>query len=64
MDYKNCNKEKINRSLKYLLMALITSIIVKYIPEIMISSKNIIIISCLVSISYALLDRIAPSIYY
>lgn len=64
MDYKKCNKEKINRSLKYLLMALITSIIVKYIPEIMISNKNIIIISCLVSISHALLDRIAPSIYY
>ena len=43
-------------------MALITAILVRYIPAIMVSDKNIIIISCLVSISYAILDRISPSI--
>jgi len=58
----NLNKEKSNRAIKYLLMGLITSIFVRYIPQIMISDKNIIIISCLVSISYAILDRISPSI--
>lgn len=58
----NSNKEKSNRAIKYLLMGLITSIFVRYIPQIMVSDKNIIIISCLVSISYAILDRISPSI--
>lgn len=55
-------KERYNRAIKYVLMALITSILVRYIPEIMVSDKNIIIISCLVSISYAILDRLSPSI--
>jgi hypothetical protein len=58
----NSNKEKCNRSMKYLIMALITAILVRYIPEIMVSTKNIIIISCLVSVSYAILDRLSPSI--
>ena len=43
-------------------MTLITCILVRYIPHIMISDKNIIIISCLVAISHAILDRISPSI--
>jgi hypothetical protein len=55
-------KERYNRAIKYVLMAFITSILVRYIPEIMVSDKNIIIISCLVSISYAILDRLSPSI--
>jgi hypothetical protein len=58
----NSTKEKTNRAIKYFLMALITAILVRYIPTIMVSNKNIIIISCLVSISYAILDRISPSI--
>ena len=58
----NSTKDKTNRAIKYILMALITAILVRYIPEIMVSDKNIIIISCLVSISYAILDRISPSI--
>tara|TARA_Y100000590_G_scaffold469872_1_gene660273 strand:- start:329 stop:511 length:183 start_codon:yes stop_codon:yes gene_type:complete len=58
----NSTKEKTNRAIKYVLMALITAILVRYIPTIMVSDKNIIIISCLVSISYAILDRISPSI--
>ena len=58
----NSNKEKCNRAIKYLLMGLLTAIFVRYIPELMVSDKNIIIISCLVSISYAILDRISPSI--
>jgi hypothetical protein len=58
----NSTKDKTNRSIKYVLMALITSVLIRYIPTIMISDKNIIIISCLVSISYAVLDRISPSI--
>lgn len=60
--YSKKNNEKINRALKYVLMALITSIFVRYIPELMVSNKNIIIISCLVAISHAILDRISPSI--
>tara|TARA_Y100000589_G_C26893827_1_gene523276 strand:- start:347 stop:529 length:183 start_codon:yes stop_codon:yes gene_type:complete len=58
----NSTKEKTNRAIKYVLMALITAILVRYIPTIMVSDKNIIIISTLVSISYAMLDRISPSI--
>ena len=58
----NSTKEKTNRAIKYVLMALITAILVRYIPTIMVSDKNIIIISSLVSISYAILDRISPSI--
>jgi hypothetical protein len=58
----NSIKEKTDRSIKYILMALITSILVRYIPDIMVSNKNIIIISCFVSVSYAILDRISPSI--
>ena len=56
------NNEKIKRFLKYILMFFITTILVRYIPTIMISDENIIIISCLVSISYSILDRLSPSI--
>ena len=32
-------KEKTNRAIKYILMALITAILVRYIPAIMVSDK-------------------------
>ena len=56
------DKNKCNRAIKYVLLAIITGLLTRYIPDIMISNQNIIIISCLVSISYAILDRIAPTI--
>ena len=58
----NCNKEKVNRAIKYIIIALLTGAFVKYIAYPIPSDKQIIIISCLVSISYAILDRLAPSI--
>jgi len=55
MNLSNCK-----RAFKYLMLALITGILVRYIPKIMISNENIFIISSLVSVSYVLLDRISP----
>lgn len=54
--------DKCNRILKYILMSLFTFALLKYIPLIMLSFNEMIIISCLVSIFYAILDRIFPSV--
>ena len=59
----NCNNEyknKLKRAFKYLLIAIITYCLVRYIPEIMMTEKSMIMISSLVAISYAIIDRIAP----
>lgn len=56
------NIDKCNRLLKYILMSLFTFALLKYIPVIMLSFNEMIIISCLVSVFYAFLDRIFPSV--
>ena len=64
-DYKeNEYREKISRALKYIILAIITGASVKYVTmnDVMVSTENTIIIACIVSICYAALDRISPSV--
>jgi len=56
------NTDKKNQSLKYILIGLFTGILVKYIPSFMLNDKEIIIIGCCVSIFYAILDKLLPSV--
>ena len=65
---ENCNenkyREKISRALKYIILAIITGASVRYVTmnDVKISTENTIIISCIVSICYAVLHRISPSV--
>ena len=54
---------KINYIIKYILIGLITALSIKYIPTTTLLQKDIVIISIIVSISYAIIDSILPSIY-
>lgn len=54
--------DKCNRNLKYILLSLFTFALLKYIPALMMPFNDMVIISCLVSIFYAILDRIFPSV--
>lgn len=54
-------KENINRAIKYILMALITWLLIKYMSKFVNTDQFIIIVPLMVSISYAILDRILPS---
>jgi hypothetical protein len=54
--------ENINKLLKYLIMGLISCLTLYFIPEITIVPDEILMISFVISISYAILDRIMPSI--
>ena len=54
---------KKNYIIKYILIGLITALSIKYIPTTTLLQKDIIIISIIVSISYAIIDSILPSIY-
>jgi uncharacterized protein YacL len=56
------NNDKKNQSLKYILIGLFTGLLIKYIPSFSIIDKEIIIISCCISIFYAILDKLLPSI--
>tara|TARA_B100002051_G_C16320114_1_gene431756 strand:+ start:40 stop:240 length:201 start_codon:yes stop_codon:yes gene_type:complete len=50
------------RIMKYLIMGTVVGIVVRYIPEIPVPNKELIIISMVASMSYALLDMVSPSI--
>jgi hypothetical protein len=52
----------INHILKYILIGIITGICIKYIPETTLLEQDILTISFVVSIAYALIDKILPSI--
>lgn len=54
----------IQRIIKYLLFGLIVSITTRYVPSIPINYKEIIIIGCISSISFAIIDMISPSIKF
>ena len=47
---------------KYLLIGLIVAISTRYIPKIIITNEEIIIISSIASITYAILDMYLPTI--
>jgi len=56
------NTEKSKRIIKYILMGLITLSSLRYIPSQLIDTTTMLTISCIVSISFAILDMISPSI--
>lgn len=55
-------KEKCKRLTKYIVMSLITVCCIRYIPNKLLSNQELIMIAFSVSISFALLDMISPSI--
>ncbi len=54
----------INKILKYILIGMITGLSVKYIPKTALQRKEILMICFTVSVFYAVLDRILPSINF
>ena len=56
--------EIFNKFLKYLIISLITLMSTLFIPSNNIKSEEGLIITFIVAITYALLDRILPSIKY
>ena len=65
MDINNQNTiaPSINeRIIKYLLFGLVISICVRYLPEKTIYNNEIIMIGAISSITFAIIDMIAPSI--
>ncbi len=65
--YLNINKLYPNmnqRIVKYLLIGLIVSIATRYTPIIPQKNREIIIIGCSASISFAIIDMISPTIKF
>ena len=56
--------ELFNKIIKYILMSLITFISILFIPSSTIDTFEGLMITFIVTIFYAILDRILPSIYY
>ena len=53
---------KAQRLIKYILMGLIVIVALKYIPDTLLKTKEIIMIGATSSISFAILDMMSPSI--
>ena len=51
-----------NHVIKYILIGVITALSIKYIPVTTLLQKDIIIISIIVSIAYAIIDIMLPSV--
>ncbi len=58
----NTNDELIKKIIKYILFAFITGVAVRYIPKCMTSNEEILKISAVSAISFAILDMYSPSI--
>jgi uncharacterized BrkB/YihY/UPF0761 family membrane protein len=56
------NTFNIEKIIKYILMSLITILCLRYIPNNPLKINDIIIISLIISIVYAILDIISPAI--
>jgi hypothetical protein len=56
------NTEKCKRIIKYILMGLVTMSSLRYVPNQLIDTITVLTISCIVSISFAILDMVSPSI--
>ena len=56
--------EIFNKLLKYILMSLITFLSVSFVPSNDIKTTDGLKITFIITIFYALLDRVLPSIYY
>jgi hypothetical protein len=60
--YKQYNQNISIKIIKYLIIGLIINLSLKYLPDNNINTYDIIIISCIASISYAVMDMLSPSI--
>lgn len=56
------NISKIEKITKYILMGLIVVFSIRYIPNMNLKNEEIIMIGAISSITYAILDMIAPTI--
>lgn len=56
------NISKIEKITKYILMGLIVVFSIRYIPNINLKNEEIMMIGAISSITYAILDMIAPTI--
>ena len=56
------NIPKIEKITKYILMGLIVIFSIRYIPNVSLKNEEIIMIGAISSITYAILDMIAPTI--
>ena len=59
---KITNKEKCKRIIKYILTGLIMLVSLRYIPNQLLDNSELLTISFISSISFAILDMISPSI--
>ena len=56
------NYEKQKRLIKYILLAVSISVLLKYIPDVPISLKNIMTITTIICSLFVIIDTISPSI--
>jgi len=56
------NNLKLERIIKYIIMGLVVVIATRYIPDILIPTKELIMIGATSSITFAILDMVSPAI--
>jgi hypothetical protein len=56
------NDLKLERIIKYIIMGLVVIIATRYIPDILIPTKELIMIGATSSITFAILDMVSPSV--
>jgi hypothetical protein len=56
------NDLKLERIIKYIIMGLVVVIATRYIPDILIPTKELIMIGATSSITFAILDMVSPSV--
>ena len=56
------NDLKIERIIKYIIMGLVVIIAARYIPDILLPTKELIMIGATSSIVFAILDMVSPTI--
>ncbi len=59
---KITDKEKCKRIIKYILMSLVMLVSLRYIPNQLLNNNELLTISFISSISFAVIDMISPSI--
>ena len=59
---KITDKEKCKRIIKYILMSLVMLVSLRYIPNQLLNNYELLTLSFISSISFAILDMISPSI--
>ena len=56
------NDLKLERIIKYIIMGLVVVIATRYIPDILIPTKELIMIGATSSIAFAILDMVSPAV--